>query len=335
MTNADEPFGVGLIGCSPTSRFVCERLSLRSDLRLVATWSEQREGSAPPSALAGIEPPRCRRHTSAADAINDPHVRVLHFAAGSPFESMRMAMEAAKSIVVEAPFVLTVGELERLALEARSRGQVAAIFEPRRWEADFLQARTALECGRLGRLLRLRYAVHEQRLPDETYPLGVARELGGHALDQMLQLIEPHALVAPGTNVPSVWRHFPSARDHSEGFVASFEFVEDVSAIIEIQTRSLLGFRSGWMLEGTDGAYRNGRLYTRTADGEIVDEPLLLPPVSNDPFFDVLSSALRGVTAELPTVRDAVRVAALLRDMPDSSPLAPAGTAVSVVRGEG
>ena len=37
---AEEPFGVGLIGSSATSRFVCERLSLRSDLRLVATTAQ-------------------------------------------------------------------------------------------------------------------------------------------------------------------------------------------------------------------------------------------------------------------------------------------------------
>lgn len=329
MTNVEEPFGVGVIGCSATSRFVCERLSLRSDLRLVATWSEQRDGSVPPLVLAGIEPPECRRHTSSFDAINDPHVRVLFFAAGSPFESMRMAIEAAKSIVVETPFVLPVGELERLALEARSRGQVAAIFEPRRWEADFLQARAALESGRLGRLLRLRYAVHEQRLPDETYPLGVARELGGHVLDQMLQLAEPNALTANEGNMPFVWCHFPLAHGYREAFVASFERADGVSAIIEVQTRSLLGFRSGWMIEGIDGAYRHGRLYTRTTDGEIVDEPLLLPPVPSDPFFDALASELRGNTADLPTVREAVRVAALLCDLPDSTPLDPA------LRGEG
>lgn len=316
MTNADQPFGVGLIGCSPTSRFICERLSLRSDLRLVAAWTGDEPTGAGRLDLTNVTPTGCRRYLTPLDVMKAPEVRVLHFAAGSPGDWMEEALARAKSIIVEVPHTLPPDELERLARIADSCSQVAAIYEPRRWDGDFLQARSALESGRLGRLLRLRYSVHDCRLPNEKFSRGVVRELGSHLLDQMLQLIEPHALAVPGTSVPSVWRHFPSARDPSEGFVASFEFAEDVSAIIEIQTRSLLGFRSGWMLEGTDGAYRHGRLYTRTADGEIVDEPLLLSPASSDPFFDALSAELRGVTTDLPTVREAIRVAALLGEMP-------------------
>lgn len=316
MTNAAEPFGVGVIGCSAASRFFCERLSLRTDLSLVARWVDLERTVDERWQLTGVTSPQSVQYLMPFDVMKAPEPRLVYFAAGSPLDWMIEALARAKSILVEDPQSLTVEELQRLAKIARDCHQVAAIYEPRRWDGDFLLAQSALKSGRLGELRRLRYTVHDKCLPNETFSRGVARELGTPVLDQLLQLIETSGLTTSTATAPIAWRHFPSAHDHSEGFVASFEFAENISAIIEIQTRSLLGFRSGWMIEGTDGAYRNGRLYTRTADGEIVDEPLPPPPTSRDPFLDALVSSLRGRASDLPTVRDAVRVATLLSDTP-------------------
>jgi len=306
---AEKPFGVGLIGSSATSRFVCERLSLRSDLRLIATWSEEEQDQDSLLTLAGTAPTECRRHTTPFDVMLDPGVQVVHFASGSKANWMRQALGAAKSIVVESPQSLSRDELERLDRDAASCQQTAAVYWPRRWEADFLQARAALESGRLGRLLRVRYSVHDYRLPDETYPRGVANELGWPVLDQLLVLLDSR----PCRRFDR--RHFPSDTDLSDGFVGRFDFADDVSAVVEIQTRSLLSYRSGWMLEGTAGACRNGRLYTRTPDGEIIDEPLPTSGVSSDPFLDALASVLRGNAGDLPTVSDAIQVETLLASL--------------------
>ena len=238
--------------------------------------------------------------------MKDPDVRVLYFANGAKGDWMRLAIGAAKSIVVESPQSLSLDELERLAKDATECQQVAAIYEPRRWETDFLQAQSVVQSDRLGKLLRARYSVLDYRIPGETFSFGIAKELGSRILDQLLMFVGPKQVTS------SLWRHFPSASDGSDGFLASFEFADEILATIEIQTRSLLSLSSGWMLEGIDGAYRNGRLYTRTSDGEIVDESLPLPNVSSDPFFDALIAALRGINNDLPTVRDATRVATLL-----------------------
>lgn len=301
------PIGLGVVGASSTSRFLCERLSLRSDLCLVAVSGlENSRSHLPPS-------------STALDVIEAPDVRVIHFAAGSSSHTMLAALAQLKSIIVESPHMLASDELEELAGAADRYGQFAAIYEPRRWDHDFLQARSALESGRLGKLLRLRYSVHDSCLPGELFPLGIAQELGSHVLDQMLQLVGPNAMnVQHGSEPSVVWRDFPSARDRNAGFTANFEFAEAVSAVIEIQTQSLLSYRSGWMVEGTEGAYRNGSLFTQTPDGEIVDEPLSAPTVSSDPFLDAVSDTLRGHCADLPTVRDAIRVAALLFNRTDS-----------------
>ncbi len=318
------PICVGLIGSSRASRFFCERLSLRSDLRLVLAGVEESSGTAASGAhgdhFAGADLATEPLVLSTAREVWEaPDVRVVFFARGSSSGAMLDALARSKSILIESPLEMSRAELEQLTVAADRHAQLAAIYEPRRWDRDFLQARSVLESGRLGKLLRLRYSVHDSCLPGELFPLGIAKELGSHALDQMLQLIGPIALNVQHASEPSVvWRYFPSARDHSEGFAASFEFAEDVTAMVEIQTHSLLSYRSGWMVEGTEGAYRNGCLFTRTSDGEIVDEPLSAPTVSSDPFLDALSDKLRGNSADLPTVRDAIRVAALLFNRPDS-----------------
>jgi len=314
MMHADEPFGVGVMGFSARSRFFCERLALRSDLRFVARWADDVAKPTESSRWAGVASPQCLCAMTPTDLLTVPEVRVVHFAAGSSADVMIEALTRAKSIVVEAPHSLSREELERLAQVATGCQQVAAIFEPRRWDEDFLSALAAVRSGRIGRPLRLRYSVHDARVPGETFSTGVDRELGAPVLDQLLQLIGSPESAAPARVVSQVWRHFPSDHDRGDGFLAHFEFTDELCAVIEIQTRSLLGFRSGWMIEGTNGAYRHGRLYTRTADGEIVDEPLLVVSPAGDPFCDALVSALRGRTNDLSTVRAAANVAALLSE---------------------
>ncbi len=314
MTDVGEPFGIGLVGWSAASRFVCERLSLRSDLRLMAVCANEQVAADHCLSAFGAGFTKPRRHETAFDLIHDPAVRAIYFTNGSAVELLTTALRVGKSIILESPCSLDVRSLKQLTTEADATSQNAVIFELKRWDTDFLLARSVLDSGRLGQLLRLRYSVHDYGLPDETYPFGVAQELGVPILDQMLQMIGASVLRGDGR---CVWRHFPSASDRSEGFFVSFDFADGVSAIIEIHTRSLLGFRTGWMIEGANGAYRNGRLYTQTVDGEIVDEPWPVPMFTADPFFDGFAAALRGQTHDLPTVRDAVRVAALLCDMPE------------------
>ncbi len=308
MPSDVQPHGVGVIGSGPFRQFVIERLSLRRDFTATACCST--DGAAhPPYHRDG-----CVNHSSPQDVIDDPRTSVIFFVGPFATDVVAAAIRAGKHVVLELARALSPQGLRHLAKLAAERGIVAVVDEPRRWDDDFLCAKSVFDSGTLGQLERTRLAIHERLLPGELFPLGVLKELGGHWLDQLLVFVHDQ----PQSIRLRTFRAADSATD--DGFLAVIDFAGGVSAVIEVQTQSLLSLRTGWLLEGTAGAYRAGRLYTKTADGEIIDEPVNRPtlvsdPASNDPFFDTLTAAIRGDTnaqATLPDLAHAARVAELV-----------------------
>ena len=302
-----QPHGVGVIGSGPYRQFVFERLSLRADFAATACWSA--DGDAhPPNQRDG-----CVSLASPQDVIDDPRTSVIFFVGPVATDLVAAAIRAGKHVVLELARLLSPHDLRHLATLAAERGIVAVVDEPRRWDDDFLCAKSVFDSGQLGRLERIRLAIHERSLPGEVFPQGVLRDLGCHWLDQLLVFVhdEPQSVRRRTFQRPE------SATD--DGFLTVIDFVGGVSAVIEVQTQSLLSLRTGWLLEGTAGAYRAGRLYTKTADGEIVDEPVSRLPnsgdsVSSDPFFNNLAAAIIGdadAQATLPDLAHVARVAEL------------------------
>ena len=302
--------GVGVIGSGPFRQFVIERLSLRRDFAVTACCSA--DGAAhPPDHRES-----CVNHSSPQDVIDDPCTSVIFFVGPIATELVATAIQAGKHVVLELARRLSPQDLRHLAKLAAERGIVAVVDEPRRWDDDFLCAKSVFDKRQLGQLERIRLAIHERSLPGEVFPQGVLRELGCHWIDQLLAFVHDE----PQSVRLRTFRGADSATD--DGFLAVIDFAGGVSAVIELQTQSLLSLRTGWLLEGTAGAYRAGRLYTKTADGEIVDEPVSRPPVSSEPFFETLAAAIRGDTdakATLPNLAHAARVAELVGKIVDSN----------------
>ncbi len=308
-----QPHGVGVIGSGPFHQYVIERLSLRRDFTATACCST--DGAAhSPNQRDG-----CVNHSSAQAVIDDPRTSVIFFVGPVATDLVAAAIRTGKHVVLELARAPSPQDLRHLAKLAAERGIIAVVDEPRRWEDDFLCAKSVFDAGQLGQLERIRLAIHERSLPGEVFPQGVLKELGCHWLDQLLAFVHDE----PQSVRLRTFRSADSATD--EGFLTVIDFIGGVSAVIEVQTQSLLSLRTGWLLEGTAGAYRAGRLYTKTADGEIIDEPVNRPPlfsdpafsdpVSNDPFFDTLAAALRGdsnAQATLPDLAHAARVAELV-----------------------
>ena len=62
----------------------------------------------------------------------------------------------------------------------------------------------------------------------------------------------------------------------------------------------LTGRKTGWRLEGDTGGYRDGRTFTPTAEGEIVDEAIRLEPSTPDPLLEewIARCAQRAAASE-------------------------------------
>ncbi|MBS0205555.1 MAG: hypothetical protein JSS49_21845 [Planctomycetes bacterium] len=284
MPSDIQPHGICVTGTRPDSQYVLERLSLRCDFAVISQSAE-------------------------SGTFNGPAASVVYFAGAATFDRVVEAIQSGRHIVLESARGLGATDLNRLAEFAHAQQTLAVIDQRRRWDEDFVNARTVFDRGILGPLERIRLAVHDHALPTEGFPNGVLHDLGYHWLDQLL--------VFASRDVTSVQlqRDYAPGQANDVGFLLVLNFADGISAVVELQTHSLLSLRTGWLLEGTTGAYRAGRQYTQTVDGEIIDEPVSRPPAQSDPFFDVLSAALNGDRASLawlPDMSHAARVARLM-----------------------
>jgi predicted dehydrogenase len=62
----------------------------------------------------------------------------------------KSALQAGKHVVVEKPFVPTAAEASELCQIAQTSGKKLAVYQNRRWDADFVTLQQVLKSGSLG-----------------------------------------------------------------------------------------------------------------------------------------------------------------------------------------
>lgn len=237
--------------------------------------------------------------------LTDP-IDCVIFTGANHEELLRATLLAGKSAVIAKPWLWPwrlLQSVNELSLEST---QCVTTFCPRRWSSDFLSAAKVMKSERLGKILTAANSVRETCIPDKCGVADFLREQTFHLLDQLLLFVDskPIQVFATSTVV--------KPGGDQTGSVLVVEFSNGCVAQIDLQFQSRLGVRTGWTLEGDQGSYRNHRLYTTTAAGEIVDEPVPITNPSDEKFFDDLSRRLHGQEATLPTLTQAIRVGQLI-----------------------
>ncbi|WP_373650723.1 Gfo/Idh/MocA family protein [Schlesneria sp. DSM 10557] len=228
-------------------------------------------------------------------------------------ETASAILESGQHLVLDRPWTLTCEELQSIQMRAESAQLSATYFCPRRWTADVLCAAEAVRSGRLGNVYSVQYLSCTRHLPPLSGSRGVLREFGFDLLDQLRALVAAQPISVFGKMDADPQRGDDCA------FLAVMEFQNQCRAEIRIDSRSRLGFRTGWILEGTSGSYRGERLLTETLDGEIVDQPLERPVCHADPFLAELPAAWQGQPCRLPSLRDAASIVAVINAIEQSS----------------
>jgi len=107
----------------------------------------------------------------------------------------KAALEAGKHVVVDKPFTLDVAEARELELLARRNNRVLAVYQNRRFDADYLTLKDLLASGELGRLVyleshfdRFRPEVRDRWREQKVPGAGLWVDLGAHLVDQAVQL---------------------------------------------------------------------------------------------------------------------------------------------------
>ena len=113
------------------------------------------------------------------------------------FEMAKSSLEAGKHVVVEKPFVPTAKEAAELAEISKKTGKKLAVYQNRRWDADFLTLKKILAEGTLGDIAE--FETHFDRHRPDPPPgaswknvdaegHGALYDLGTHLLDQVYHL---------------------------------------------------------------------------------------------------------------------------------------------------
>jgi predicted dehydrogenase len=163
---------------------------------------------------AAVEFPGLHTVATAAELAADEDVEIV-VVATPPSSHAALGLQmirAGKHVVLEKPMCVRLAEADELAAAARDAGVALTVYQSRRWDADFLAVRRAVERGLLGEVFNVETFVGGFEHPcrawhsDVTVSGGAVYDWGSHHLDWILLLLGslPESVVAHGHK--RVWR---------------------------------------------------------------------------------------------------------------------------------
>ncbi len=189
------------------------------------------------------------------------------------------ALQAGKHVVVEKPFSITTAEADEMLALAAAQGVTLAVYQNRRWDADYLALKRVVRSGAIGDVFHLESFVGGYGHPcnywhsDEEVSGGAIYDWGSHHLDWTLDLMPQPVEWVSATTHKRVWHDVTNA-DHSRVTVrfadgAEAEFVHsDLAAALKPK----------WYVLGTRGAvrgdWRNESVLARDAVGNLAEDAL-------------------------------------------------------------
>ena len=189
------------------------------------------------------------------------------------------ALEAGKSVVVEKPFCITVAEADRQIAAAADRGLALAVYQNRRWDADYLALKEVVRSGRLGEVFHYESFIGGYGHPcnywhsDEAVSGGAIYDWGSHYLDWVLDLFDQEVEWVSATTHKRVWHDVTNA-DHSRVLIhftdgVEAEFTHSDLAAAAKPKFYVLGTRGGLI-----GDWREEKVVQRSSIGTLLEDRL-------------------------------------------------------------
>jgi scyllo-inositol 2-dehydrogenase (NADP+) len=263
------------------------------------------------------------------------------------FNYTKMALEAAKHVIVEKPFVINSPEGKILIELAKQKDKKVFVYHNRRWDSDFKTVKKVADEKLLGDIVEAE--IHYDRFKEELSPkvhkeipgpgTGALYDLGSHLIDQSLQLFGwPKAVFADIDIVRSISKvddyfelilFYPGKRVRLK---ASYVVREALPSFIlhglkgsfiksraDVQENDLQAEKipetEGW---GIEPEAEKGLLHTQI-NGQVIRQTLPTENGNYMQYFDEVFNAIRNNGAVPVTAEDGLKVVLIIEAAFESS----------------
>ncbi|WBW74737.1 oxidoreductase involved in NADPH regeneration [Schizosaccharomyces osmophilus] len=168
--------------------------TLPEKYEIYAAWERR---ATPEHSKARSAYPNIKVYTQLNDLLADSNVElvVVSLPPDAHVAAVTAALNAGKHVICEKPFTPTYEEAKQLFELAKSKNLLLAIYQNRRWDGDFLTAKSVIDSGRLGDVVEFESHIDRFRLfrkgnwKDVPSPgSGLVYDLGAHLIDQAVYL---------------------------------------------------------------------------------------------------------------------------------------------------
>ncbi len=269
--------GVGILGYGAIGHEHNAAIGAVNGLRLAAVCDSLPERVAAARALA----PELRGVATGEDLLRDDEVGLVIISTppNTHAEWSLRALEAGKHVVVEKPFCLTTDEADAMIAAARAADRTLAVYQNRRWDADYLTLKKVVSSGDIGDLFSLETFIGGYGHPcnywhsDAAVSGGAIYDWGSHYIDWILDLIPQQVQSVSATTHKRVW-HDVSNADHSRVLI---HFADGVEAEF-VHSDIAAALKPKWLALGTHGAvrgdWRTESVVARDAIGNLTEDRL-------------------------------------------------------------
>jgi scyllo-inositol 2-dehydrogenase (NADP+) len=206
-----------------------------------------------------------RAHAEIASLLGEPGIDAILVSTPTSFhfDHAAAALAAGKHVMIEKPLAMNWAEAKKLIELAEKSSRLLSVFHNRRWDADYLTVRSAVEAGVFGKIINV-----ESRLGQWASCVGPAAkeyrpgwrneaafggggwfDWGSHFVDQLWRLLWPAKPVRVFAQLRgNVW-----TSDSDDFARVNIDFDNGAVGLVEINTTTTRPLPR-WHIDGTAGS---------------------------------------------------------------------------------